>query len=56
MPKYIIVWRTTRKLADIDCWHEPNLYDSMEAAIQQTATWLFPYSRGYYDIIPWEGL
>lgn len=53
--KYIIVWRVGGHYADLNSWHEPNRYNSKEDAIKAMSTWLFPYSKGYYEIIPWNG-
>ena len=51
--RYIIVWRKSRQLADINDWHEPNTYNSIEDAVKAMSTWLYTYDKGYYDIIEW---
>ena len=52
---FIIVWHKSREYADINDWHEPNKYNSIDDAIKAMSTWLFPYSKGYYDVIEWTG-
>ena len=50
--KYIIIWRYNGKYADLNNWHEPNTYESVESAQKAINGWLF---QDPFSIVPWDG-